>query len=122
MILNTGAGSSGSAAPGDTRWRHRRRCKTTACTSRPGSIISPASSVSRRCDACEIALSSEMALPNHPDVAYDFVKMLRDCGYTWVLVGTHGRESSEWPRPGEEHLPHRLVAQLGRRGSWRSLR
>ena len=35
-------------------------------------------------------LSSEMALPNHPDVAYDFVKTLRDCGYTWVLVQEHG--------------------------------
>ena len=25
---------------------------------------------------------SEMALPNHPDVAYEFVKTLRDCGFT----------------------------------------
>jgi hypothetical protein len=23
-----------------------------------------------------------MALPNHPDVAYAFVRTLRDCGYT----------------------------------------
>ena len=51
---------------------------------------------------------SEMALPNHPDVAYDFVKTLRDCGYTWVLVQEHTVESSEWPA-GEKHLPHRLV-------------
>jgi hypothetical protein len=28
----------------------------------------------------------EMALPNHPDVAYAFVKTLNDCGYQWLLV------------------------------------
>ena len=35
---------------------------------------------------------AEMALPNHPDVAYDFVKTLRDCGYDWVLVQEHSIE------------------------------
>ena len=34
---------------------------------------------------------SEMALPNHPDVAYEFVKTLKDCGYQWVLVQVHTR-------------------------------
>ncbi len=29
---------------------------------------------------------AEMALPNHPDVAYEFVRTLRHCGYRWVLV------------------------------------
>jgi hypothetical protein len=53
---------------------------------------------------------SEMALPNHPDVAYEFVKTLKDCGYQWVLVQEHTVEQPEdghhprWP-----HLPHRLV-------------
>src|SRR5438093_3173994 len=28
----------------------------------------------------------EMALPNHPDVFYEFVRTLRECGYRWVLV------------------------------------
>src|SRR5450631_336642 len=32
---------------------------------------------------------AEMALPNHPDVAYDFVKTLTDCGYQWVLLQEH---------------------------------
>ena len=32
---------------------------------------------------------SEMALPNHPDVAYAFVRTLVDCGYRWVLVQEH---------------------------------
>lgn len=53
---------------------------------------------------------SEMALPNHPDVAYEFVKTLKDCGYQWVLVQEH---SVEWPENGQgperKHLPHRLV-------------
>ncbi|MDD3181086.1 MAG: hypothetical protein PHQ04_12205 [Opitutaceae bacterium] len=55
---------------------------------------------------------SEMALPNHPDVAYAFVKTLRDCGYRWVLVQEHTVEQPDRggtpPRP---HLPHRLVCR-----------
>ncbi|MDT8405916.1 MAG: glycosyl hydrolase family 57 [Methylococcales bacterium] len=55
---------------------------------------------------------SEMALPNHPDVAYEFVKTLRDCGYQWVLVQEH---SVELPDSGhhssQPHLPHRLVCK-----------
>jgi len=54
---------------------------------------------------------SEMALPNHPDVAYAFVKTLKDCGYQWVLVQEHTVERPEngWA-PELKHLPHRLVA------------
>ncbi len=53
---------------------------------------------------------SEMALPNHPDVAYEFVKTLVDCGYQWVLVQEHTVEHPEngW-HPQRPHLPHRLV-------------
>jgi len=32
---------------------------------------------------------SEMALPNHPDVAYEFVKTLKECGFDWILVQEH---------------------------------
>lgn len=53
---------------------------------------------------------SEMALPNHPDVAYEFVKTLKDCGFQWVLVQEHTVED---PDSGggidRQHLPHRLV-------------
>ena len=53
---------------------------------------------------------SEMALPNHPDVAYEYVKTLVDCGYQWVLIQEH---SVELPENGgglqQRHLPHRLV-------------
>ena len=53
---------------------------------------------------------SEMALPNHPDVAYEFVRTLVDCGYQWVLVQEHSVEQPEdgW-NPRRPHLPHRLV-------------
>jgi hypothetical protein len=53
---------------------------------------------------------SEMALPNQPDVAYAFVKTLRDCGFEWVLVQEHTVEQPEngWG-PEKKHLPHRLV-------------
>ena len=55
---------------------------------------------------------SEMALPNHPDVAYAFVKTLRDCGFTWVLVQEHTVENPDngWG-PEKKHLPHRLVCR-----------
>jgi hypothetical protein len=54
---------------------------------------------------------SEMALPNHPDVAYEFVKTLKDCGYRWVLVQEHTVERWEDGHGLQHpHLPHRLVA------------
>jgi len=53
---------------------------------------------------------SEMALPNQPDVAYEFVKTLVDCGFQWVLVQEHTVEEPESGRsPSRPHLPHRLV-------------
>ncbi len=52
---------------------------------------------------------SEMALPNHPDVAYEFVRTLAECGYGWVLVQEHTVEGVTDP-----HLPHRLVCRSSR--------
>ena len=53
---------------------------------------------------------SEMALPNHPDVAYEFVKTLNDCGFDWVLVQEHTVEQPDNGHgPELKHLPHRLV-------------
>ncbi len=58
---------------------------------------------------------SEMALPNHPDVAYEFVKTLKDCGYKWVLVQEHSVERPENGRgPERKHIPHRLVCRNSR--------
>lgn len=53
---------------------------------------------------------SEMALPNHPDVAYELVKTLVDCGYQWILVQEHSVEQADNGRhPQRPHLPHRLA-------------
>ncbi len=53
----------------------------------------------------------EMALPNHPDVCFEFVKTLKECGYRWVLVQEHTVEDAEDGGPVRRpHLPHRLLA------------
>jgi len=55
---------------------------------------------------------SEMALPNHPDIAYEYIKTLRDCGYEWVLIQEHSVELPENGHgPEKKHLPHRLVCR-----------
>jgi hypothetical protein len=57
----------------------------------------------------------EMALPNHPDVAYEFVRTLKDCGYRWVLVQEHSVERVEDGGPiRQPHVPHRLEARNSR--------
>lgn len=53
---------------------------------------------------------SEMALPNHPDVAYEYIKTLKDCGFQWVLVQEHTVEQpADGHTPRNSHVPHRLV-------------
>ena len=54
----------------------------------------------------------EMALPNHPDVAYEFVKTLKQCGYTWVMVQEHSVEQVE-DGGGVRfcHIPRRLLVK-----------
>jgi hypothetical protein len=52
---------------------------------------------------------AEMALPNHPDVACEFVRTLTDCGYEWVLVQEHTVEQPDGSPVRLPHLPHRLV-------------
>jgi hypothetical protein len=58
---------------------------------------------------------AEMALPNHPDVAYEYVKTLRECGFQWVLVQEHSVERPEnGAGPERKHIPHRLVCTNSR--------
>lgn len=60
---------------------------------------------------------SEMALPNHPDVCYEFVRTLLDCGYRWLLVQEHTVEQADTGGPVTSlacHLPHRLIATNSR--------
>jgi hypothetical protein len=52
---------------------------------------------------------AEMALPNHPDVAYEFIRTLTECGYDWVLVQEHTVEHPDGSAVRSPHLPHRLV-------------
>jgi hypothetical protein len=54
---------------------------------------------------------AEMALPNHPDVAYEFVRTLRECGYQWVMVQEHSVEQPDGRGPDRKHLPHRLISR-----------
>ncbi len=51
---------------------------------------------------------AEMALPNHPDVAFEFVRTLQDCGYRWVLVQEHTVEAPDGRGADRPHLPHLL--------------
>jgi hypothetical protein len=53
-----------------------------------------------------------MALPNHPEVAYEFVRTLLDCGYRWVLVQEHTVEQAgSGAALQRKHLPQRLVCR-----------
>jgi hypothetical protein len=52
---------------------------------------------------------AEMSLPNHPDVAYAFVRTLLDCGYDWLLVQEHTVEKLDGGAVDHPHVPHRLV-------------
>jgi hypothetical protein len=55
---------------------------------------------------------AEMALPNHPDIAYEYIRTLRDNGYEWLLVQEHTVESpASGHGPERKHLPHRLVCR-----------
>ena len=56
----------------------------------------------------------EMALPNHPDVAYEFVRTLKDCGFRWVMVQEHTVENPDGSLVHSPHVPHRLVARNSR--------
>jgi len=54
----------------------------------------------------------EMALPNHPDACYEFVRTLKETGYRWVLVQEHSVERAEDGGPvSRPHLPHQLVCR-----------
>ncbi len=57
---------------------------------------------------------SEMALPNQPDVAYEFVKTLKDCGFNWVMVQEHTVEKRDGSGLDMKHVPHRLVCTNSR--------
>ncbi len=54
---------------------------------------------------------SEMALPNQPDIAYEYIKSLKECGYQWVLIQEHTVETLDGGGITLKHIPHRLVCK-----------
>jgi hypothetical protein len=54
----------------------------------------------------------EMALPNHPEVFYEFVRTLKESGYRWLLVQEHTVENvADGSGIRQPHIPYRLVAR-----------
>lgn len=53
----------------------------------------------------------EMHLPIHPDVCYEYVKALKECGYQWLMVQEHTVENVDGSGIHRPHFPHRLVAK-----------
>ncbi len=53
----------------------------------------------------------EMHLPIHPDICYEYVKALKECGYEWLMVQEHTIENLDGSGIRRPHIPHRLVAK-----------
>lgn len=55
----------------------------------------------------------EMALPNHPDTLFEFVKALKEAGYQWVLVQEHSVERMDGSplQRSQCFAPNRLLAR-----------
>ena len=55
----------------------------------------------------------EMHLPNHPDVLYEYIKALKECGYRWLMVQEHSVEQLDGGNLTQDnkYLPNRLVAR-----------
>jgi len=53
----------------------------------------------------------EMHLPIHPDVCYEYVKALKECGYEWLMVQEHTIEYLNGRGINNPHMPHKLVAK-----------
>ena len=52
-----------------------------------------------------------MHLPIHPDVCYEYVKALKECGYEWLMVQEHTIEDLNGHGINNPHFPHKLVAK-----------
>jgi len=53
----------------------------------------------------------EMHLPIHPDVCFEYVKALKECGYKWLMVQEHTIENLDGTPIRRPHFPHKLVAK-----------
>ncbi|MFA5388394.1 MAG: glycosyl hydrolase family 57 [Candidatus Omnitrophota bacterium] len=53
----------------------------------------------------------EMHLPIHPDVCFEYIKALKECGYRWLLVQEHTIENLDGSPIRRPHFPHKLIAK-----------
>lgn len=55
----------------------------------------------------------EMHLPNHPDVLYEYIRALKECGYRWLMVQEHSVERLDGTslHQADKYIPNRLVAR-----------
>ena len=53
----------------------------------------------------------EMHLPIHPDVCFEYVKALKECGYTWLMAQEHTIENLDASPVRRPHFPHKLIAK-----------
>ena len=58
----------------------------------------------------------EMALPNHPDTLFEFIKALKEAGYQWLLVQEHSVERMDGsPLPRSQcFIPNQLLTRNSR--------
>ncbi len=55
----------------------------------------------------------EMHLPNQPDVLFQLIKSLKECGYRWVMVQEHSVQNLDGSslRDDQKYIPNMLKAQ-----------
>jgi len=53
----------------------------------------------------------EMHLPIYPDVCFEYVKALKECGYRWLMVQEHTIENLDGSPIRRPHFPHKLIAK-----------
>ena len=55
----------------------------------------------------------EMHLPNHPDVLFQLISALKECGYQWLMVQEHSVENLDGSSlvDNQKYIPNRLKSQ-----------
>jgi hypothetical protein len=55
----------------------------------------------------------EMHMPNHPDVLFEYIKALKECGYRWLMVQEHSLENLDGSSLSQtqKYIPNCLVAR-----------
>tara|TARA_B100000965_G_scaffold140359_1_gene116877 strand:- start:1267 stop:2727 length:1461 start_codon:yes stop_codon:yes gene_type:complete len=55
----------------------------------------------------------EMHLPNHPEVLYQLIRAIKECGYHWIMVQEHSVQNLDGSnlRAEQKYIPNMLKAQ-----------